>query len=67
MNIEEYQKVKQMTYLHYCDYLQDKYGVGRADYMTKTSTRIQKYRERVKSYMPITKWKTNIPGCLKEQ
>ena len=44
MNIEEYQKVKQMTYLHYCDYLQDKYGVGRADYMTKTSTRIQKYR-----------------------
>lgn len=35
MNMEEYQKVIQMTYLQYCDYLQDKYGIGRADYMTK--------------------------------
>ena len=32
----EYQKVKGFTYLEYCDYLQSKYGIGRADYMTKS-------------------------------
>ena len=35
MNLEEYNKVKDFTYLEYCDYLQKKYGIGRADYMTK--------------------------------
>ena len=34
MNIAEYEKVKRYTYLQYCDYLQDKYGIGRCDYMT---------------------------------
>ena len=36
MNMIEYQKVKDMTYLEYCDYLQNKYGIGLADYMTKS-------------------------------
>lgn len=36
MDINEYLKVKDMTYLEYCDYLQDKYGIGRYDYMTKS-------------------------------
>ena len=36
MNINEYQKVKNFTYLEYCDYLQEKYGIGIADYMTKS-------------------------------
>lgn len=36
MDIVEYQKVKNMTYLEYCDYLQQKYGIGLADYMTKS-------------------------------
>lgn len=36
MNITEYEKVKDLTYLQYCDYLQNKYGIGRADYMTKS-------------------------------
>lgn len=36
MNIAEFEQVKQMTYLEYCDYLQNKYGIGRADYMTKS-------------------------------
>ena len=36
MNITEFEKVKEMTYLEYCDYLQNKYGIGRADYMTKS-------------------------------
>ena len=35
MKIAEFQKVKTMTYMEYCDYLQGKYGVGRADYMTR--------------------------------
>ena len=36
MNMSEYQKVKGFTYLEYCDYLQSKYGIGLADYMTKS-------------------------------
>lgn len=36
MNNEEYNKVKSMDYLEYCDYLQEKYGIGLADYMTKS-------------------------------
>lgn len=35
MTLKEYTKVQDFTYLEYCDYLQDKYGIGRADYMTK--------------------------------
>lgn len=35
MNITEYNKIKKYTYLEYCDYLQNKYGVGKYDYMTK--------------------------------
>ena len=36
MNMNEFLKVKEMTYLEYCDYLQGKYGIGKADYMTKS-------------------------------
>ena len=36
MNIKEYEKVKNLTYLEYCDYLQTKYGIGLSDYMTKS-------------------------------
>ena len=36
MNMQEYQKVCNMTYLEYCDYLQEKYGIGLADFMTKS-------------------------------
>ena len=35
MKFEEYEKVKDFTYLEYCDYLQNKYGIGIADFMTK--------------------------------
>lgn len=34
--IEEYNKIKNYTYLEYCDYLQKKYGIGLSDYMTKS-------------------------------
>lgn len=33
MNKQEYDVVKDMNYLEYCDYLQNKYGIGRCDYM----------------------------------
>lgn len=36
MNMQEYMQVKSCTYLEYCDYLQKKYGIGLADYMTKS-------------------------------
>lgn len=36
MNLAEYEKVKNYTYLEYCDYLQSKYGIGLSDYMTKS-------------------------------
>ncbi len=36
MNLIEYEKIKNLTYLEYCDYLQKKYGVGLCAYMTKS-------------------------------
>lgn len=36
MKLAEYEKVKKLTYLEYCDYLQKKYGIGLSDYMTKS-------------------------------
>lgn len=36
MDINEYEQVKEMSYLEYCDYLQKKYGKGLYDYMTKS-------------------------------
>ncbi|WP_256365363.1 hypothetical protein [Candidatus Methanomassiliicoccus intestinalis] len=36
MKLAEYEKVKDYTYLEYCDYLQDKYGIGLCDYMTQS-------------------------------
>lgn len=36
MNIDEFNKVKGMNYNEYCDYLQNKYGIGVSDYMTKS-------------------------------
>lgn len=35
MNIIEYNETKEMNYLAYCDYLQNKYGIGLSDYMTQ--------------------------------
>ena len=39
MNLQEYEKVKGLTYLEYCDYLQNKYGIGLCDYMTESWNR----------------------------
>ncbi len=35
MDLEEYNKIKNLTYLEYCDYLQSKYGKSKYDYMTR--------------------------------
>ena len=35
MTLKEYEKVKGFNYREYCDYLQQKYGIGLSDYMTK--------------------------------
>lgn len=42
MNINEYNNVKDMTYLEYCDYLQNKYGLPPRPYC---SPDFEKYRE----------------------
>lgn len=34
MTIQEYETIKNLTYLEYCDYLQNKYGIGKCDYMS---------------------------------
>lgn len=39
MDINEYEKVKNYTYLEYCDYLQKKYGIGLCDYMRPNWTK----------------------------
>ena len=36
MNQTEYEKVKDFNYLNYCDYLQEKYGIGLCNYMTES-------------------------------
>ncbi len=42
MNISEYNKIKDLNYLQYCDYLQDKYGLSKYNYMTKSWNKVQK-------------------------
>lgn len=34
MDIQEFEKVQAMNYLEYCNYLQQKYGIGLCDYFT---------------------------------
>lgn len=36
MDLREYEIVKNMTYIEYCDYLQQKHGIGKYAYMTKS-------------------------------
>lgn len=36
MDMSEYLSVRDMTYQQYCDFLQNKYGIGVADYFTKS-------------------------------
>lgn len=36
MNLTEYESIKNFNYIEYCDYLQQKYGIGLSDYMTKS-------------------------------
>ena len=40
MNLQEYEKVKNFTYIEYCDYLQMKYGIGLCNYMTPNWNKI---------------------------
>lgn len=35
MDLVEYEKIKFFSYFEYCQYLQEKYGIGKYDYMTK--------------------------------
>ena len=36
MNLEDYKRVKNLNYLQYCDYLQNKYGIATCDYIDKS-------------------------------
>lgn len=39
--VEEFEKIKNLTYLQYCDYLQNKYGIGQYAYMYPSFNRNQ--------------------------
>lgn len=39
MKLSEYNKVEKLTYSEYCDYLQNKYGIGLCDYMRPSWTK----------------------------
>lgn len=36
MNLQEYDEIKNLNYIEYCDYLQKKYGVGTQNYFTES-------------------------------
>lgn len=36
MDLSEYEKAEHYNHLEYCDHLQEKYGIGLSDYMTKS-------------------------------
>lgn len=42
MDIKEYESVKDKTYLEYCDYLQDKYGISKYNYFSASFTKSKK-------------------------
>lgn len=42
MKLDEYEKVKDLRYRDYCDYLQRKYGIGLSDYMTRNWNKSKK-------------------------
>ena len=42
MNLKEFQEIKNLTYTEYCDYLVQKYGPAKYNYMTKAYNKNQK-------------------------
>ena len=42
MKLKEYEKVRDFTYLEYCDYLQQKYGIGLSAYFRPSGTKNSK-------------------------
>lgn len=53
MKKAEYEKTKEYTYLEYCDYLQQKYGIGRSDFMTKSWNKNKKVTQQMRGWLPI--------------
>lgn len=45
MNCSEYENIKHFTYVEYCDYLQEKQGIGKYD---NHGIKIQNVLERMK-------------------
>ena len=39
MNLKEYNEVKNLNYLEYCDYLQKKYRISQVPYFTKNGSK----------------------------
>lgn len=42
MNLKEFNDIKSLSYLDYCQYLQSKYGIGLTNYFTKNWNKIKK-------------------------
>lgn len=56
MNIEEYNKVKDLNYLEYCDYLQKKYGIPKRPYFTKGWSKSQGISKTSEGLVPHHKF-----------
>ncbi len=53
MNLYEYEKVKDYTYLEYCNYLQKKYGIGLAHILLRVGAKLKNVQEQKKVLLLI--------------
>ena len=61
MNMSEYLLVKDFDYLEYCDYLQEKYGIGLDDYMTKSYNSKSKCKRTKEGLLAHHKKEDTVP------
>lgn len=62
MTLNEYINVKNLTYLEYCDYLQNKYGIGKCDYMTPTWNKISEVSRTQDGLIAHHKYENQAPN-----
>lgn len=67
MNMAEFLSVKVFSYLEYCDYLQKKYGIGLADYMTKSFNKNRKCTRTKEGLLTHHKKEDTMPMLSKKE
>ena len=66
MNMDEFLTVKDFGYSEYCDYLQDKYGIGLSDYMYKSFYKKAQCRRTKEGLISHHKMEYYVP-CLSDR